>query len=200
MNWRQQMYDWIYRRGAARWETGSMSVPAEVEELIEAAHALPASRALDLGCGTGSMAIYLAQHGWQVVGVDFSPAAIQAARAKANGIAGVTFVEGDVTQLADVGVQGPFDLALDIGCFHGLPANRRQAYVREVARVTRPGALLLIWAYSGNRRFKIPGAPYMTKTEIRDRFGTDFTVDVTEKQGAAAGGRWEATLYVLHRR
>jgi cyclopropane fatty-acyl-phospholipid synthase-like methyltransferase len=198
MGWRQWMYDGIYRRGA-RWDTGS-SISTEIQEIIAGTHALPAGRALDLGCGTGAVAIYLAQHGWQTIGIDFSSVAIQEARDKANSITGLTFIQGDVTRLTNLGVQGPFDFVLDIGCFHGVPFNRRQAYVHGVVQVTRPGAIFLLWAYSSNHRFRAPGAPFMTKTEIQDRFSADFTVDILRQHDSAAEGHWEATLYALHRR
>jgi SAM-dependent methyltransferase len=200
MNWQQWMYNQIYRRGATRWDTSTIEIPEDLQKLMGEVHASPASRALDLGCGTGTMAIYLAQHDWQVVGVDFSSVAIQTARQKAAGITGVTFVEGDVSRIADIGVQGPFDLAYDLGCFHSLPANRRQAYVQGLAQVMRPGGLFLLLTHSGGRRFFVPGAPSMGETEVSDRFGADFTVDEARERGMGMGGRWEAALYVLHRR
>ncbi|MGO8948056.1 MAG: class I SAM-dependent methyltransferase [Ktedonobacterales bacterium] len=200
MNWQQWMYNQIYRRGATRWDSNTASIPNDVQQLIESVHTSPTSRALDLGCGTGSMAIALAQEGWQVVGVDFSSVAIAAARAKAAGIAGVTFVEGDVSRLAANGVHGPFDLAYDLGCYHALPTNRRQAYVQELARVLRPGGLFLLWAYSGGRLFLVPGAPSMAETEVSDRFGADFTVEEAQKRGMGKGGNREATFYALRRR
>ncbi len=200
MNWQQAMYNQLYRRGTTRWDSSVISIPAEVQARIDAARTSPASRALDLGCGTGAMALDLARQHWQVVGVDFSSVAIQTARTKAAGIAGVTFVEGDVSRLATIGVQGPFDLAYDLGCFHSLPANRRQAYVHDLAQVLRPGGLFLLWAYSGGRRFLVPGAPSMTATEVQDRFGADFVVESAQPRDMGMGGRWAATLYVLSRR
>ena len=118
MSWRRMMYSLMYRFGAPRWDTNI--TPPEVVAVIEGAAALPAGRALDLGCGTGTNVIYLAQHGWETIGVDFSPVAIQQARQKAKDTPGATFVEGDVSQLSHLGIQGPFDFVLDIGCFHGL--------------------------------------------------------------------------------
>jgi SAM-dependent methyltransferase len=199
MNWQKLMYDQIYRRGATRWDKGEVDIPAEVQRLIESVHTSTSSRALDLGCGTGTMAIYLAQRGWQVVGVDFSSVAIQAARAKAAGVPGVTFVEGDVSRLAAIGVHGPFDLAYDMGCYHSLPAGRREAYVRELAAVLRPGGLFLLWAYSGGHRFLVPGAPSMAPNEVEDRFGTDFTLEQAQPRGMGRGSRQEAMFYALRR-
>jgi 2-polyprenyl-3-methyl-5-hydroxy-6-metoxy-1,4-benzoquinol methylase len=55
---------------------------SELVQLVESGELLP-GRAIDLGCGEGDNAIFLAQHGFQVTGIDFSPAAIDKARAKA---------------------------------------------------------------------------------------------------------------------
>jgi SAM-dependent methyltransferase len=150
MSWRRMMYNLMYRFGAPRWDTNI--TPPEVVAVIEGATAIPAGRALDLGCGTGTNVIYLARHGWQAVGVDFSPAAIHQARQKAKDTPAATFVEGDVSQLSRLGVDGPFDFVLDIGCFHGLPAQASLGYAQQVARVTRPGALFMIWAIANDRR------------------------------------------------
>ncbi len=103
----------------------------------------PAGRAIDLGCGTGTNVITLAQHGWQVTGIDFSPRAIHKARAKLQraGVQADVRV-GDVTRLE--GVSGPFDLALDLGCFHGLPDH--SAYLALLRRVLAPDGHWLLYA------------------------------------------------------
>ena len=87
------------------------------------------------------------------------------------------FVEGDVTRLAELQVDGPFDLILDIGCFHGLPVRRREAYVRQVARVARRGARMMIFA--------LRAAPAVARLcqrtrepEIRRRFGEVFEIEL----------------------
>jgi len=74
-----------------------------LRDLVEGPEALPRGRAIDLGCGRGSLAIYLAQHGWQATGVDAVERALRAARRRAgkSGV-DVTFVRGDVTRLAQL--------------------------------------------------------------------------------------------------
>jgi SAM-dependent methyltransferase len=123
--------------------------------VVAAVAELPPGRALDLGCGTGTNVLYLAQHGWFATGVDASSTAIESARRKADWIAGATFVEGDVTRLSHLGVDGPFDLVLDIGCYDGLPADRRDAYAQEVGRVARPGARFLVFASGPGLRWPV---------------------------------------------
>jgi SAM-dependent methyltransferase len=178
MSWRQSLFNFLYRIGRPIWD---IDTPSEVRNVIEGEAALPIGRALDAGCGTGTMVIYLAQHGWEAIGVDFSANAIQQAKRKANGIAGATFVEGDVTKLREEGIQGPFDLVLDNGCFHALPPESRPAYVQEVAGVTRSGALMMMWEVSEQmlgipRRIKVP------VNQITDLFGKDFVMERVEEK------------------
>jgi len=188
------MYSLMYRFGTPRWDTHI--TPPEVRAVIEGAAAQPAGRALDLGCGTGTTVIYLAQHGWEAVGVDFSPVAIQQARKTAKDTPEATFVEGDVSELSRLGIDGPFDFVLDIGCFHGLPTHSRQTYVQEVAHVTQPGALFMIWAIERSHWPFLPGVPIMQDKEIADRFGQDFTLERVQN----GAGRWMANWYTLRRR
>lgn len=137
-------FDLQYLLGRARWDTGV--TPPEVVELIERGDLLP-GRALDLGCGTGTNCIYLARHGWEAVGVDFSALAICQARRKARR-AGVDckFYQADVADLAFL--TGPFDLALDIGCLHSVPPERRARYTPELARLVRPGGLYMLYGFT----------------------------------------------------
>src|SRR5574342_1242280 len=109
---------WYY--SSPPWDPGIS--PPELIDFIEK-HPLTSSgqarRAIDIGCGTGTNVITLAQAGWQVTGVDFVPRAIRMAKGKARkaGVE-VELLVRDVTDLK--GITGPFDLALDIGCFHSL--------------------------------------------------------------------------------
>ncbi len=130
---------WYWQRVPPPWDTG-ISPP----ELIAFINTHPPGRALDLGCGTGTNAITLAQHGWQVIGVDFAWRAIQIARHKAcaAGVA-VDFRLGDVTRLD--WLSGPFDLIFDLGCFHGLPARGRSAYATHVRRLLAPNGTFLLY-------------------------------------------------------
>src|SRR6266480_276486 len=79
----------MYRLGFTPWDSGIP--PPELIAVIEGARRLPPGRALDLGCGTGTTAVYMASHGWQMTGVDFVPKAIRVARAKAS-VAGLPVV------------------------------------------------------------------------------------------------------------
>lgn len=154
-----------YLLGMKPWDSGVP--PPELAEWVEGPTALEAGRALDIGCGTGTNCEYLLDHKWEVTGVDFVRRAIQAAKRKAPG---ARLLVGDVTKLAELGVSGPFDLMLDLGCFHSIPDLRRDAYVREAAQVAAPGATFLLFAFAE----KGPGGVIAPEAEIRRRFGGSF--------------------------
>ncbi|MCS6908806.1 MAG: methyltransferase domain-containing protein [Anaerolineales bacterium] len=145
--WRQIFFEWMYFRSPP-WDTGL--VPPEVITFV--AHHSP-GRALDLGCGTGTNAIYLAKNGWEVVGVDFSWRALALARhkSKQEGVK-VTFLREDVTQLRKV--DGSFDLILDIGCFHGLTPSQKQLYLQRVQALLSPEGHFLLYGFIERPRSK----------------------------------------------
>jgi len=103
MGSRHTLFRIFYAVGFTPWDGHPQS--ATLRELIEGTDALPPGSALDVGCGTGDASIYLAQRGWQVTGVDFTPKALDKARDKARA-AGVTvnFVRADATHLSQSGI------------------------------------------------------------------------------------------------
>jgi len=90
--------------------------------------------------------ITLAKAGWQVAGVDFAPRAIQLANQKliASGIQAELFV-GDATKLH--GVDGPYNFALDIGCFHSIPKDGQVKYLRQLDRILVPNGFWLMYGF-----------------------------------------------------
>jgi SAM-dependent methyltransferase len=165
--WYQMVYWLIYQLGLVIWQRATP--PAELIALVEGPAALPAGRALDLGCGTGTDTIYLASHGWDVTGVDMTPRALAIARRNAT-TAGVAprLIHGDVTRLSDLGVSGGYTLLLDFGCFHTLPEDRRPPYVTGVTHAAAPGATLLLSGF--RRRGFVLAHAGMTVEEVRQRF------------------------------
>jgi SAM-dependent methyltransferase len=143
------VYRLLYLVGFTPWDTGK--VPAELIELVEGNDALPAGRALDIGCGTGTQAVYLAEQGWEVTGIDAIAKPLQKARARAvaSGVS-VEWIRADVTQLPDVGLAPGYTLVFDRGCFHGLNAREQAAYAAGVTQLAAPGATLLMLAFARN--------------------------------------------------
>ena len=95
-------------------------------------------RALDLGCGNARNAIFLARQGYSVDAVDYSPAAINWARERAQE-AGVD-VSLTCKSVFDLGLKaGGYDFVYDSGCFHHIPPHRRARYVELVSGALKPG-------------------------------------------------------------
>jgi hypothetical protein len=90
------------------------------------------------------------------------------ARASVGGIAGVRLFEGDVTRLEQLPLADPYDLVLDIGCFHSIGLIRRDAYARGVAARTLEGGRLFVFAFARGRTLGV------TSAEMRDRFSPWF--------------------------
>ena len=101
---------------------------------------------VDVGCGLGENAIYLAGQGHQVTGIDVAPTAIEQAseQARQRGV-DVEFVVADATTLA--GFDGRFDSVLDGACYHCLPEEARHDYAAALHRATRPDALLTLFCF-----------------------------------------------------
>lgn len=165
-------YRALYRVGFTPWDQDH--VPSELSALVESPSALAPGRALDIGCGTGTQAVYLAQRGWQVTGVDAIERALAQARLKADA-AGVNvhWVTGDVTALSSLGLEDGFALVHDRGCFHDLADHARDGYVEGVSSLAAPGATMLLMAFTGPRRI---GPRGVSAEEIQRRFGSLWDV------------------------
>ncbi|HXY66953.1 MAG TPA: class I SAM-dependent methyltransferase [Mycobacterium sp.] len=180
MGSKHTLFRLFYRLGFTPWEGHPLA--QSLRNLVEGNNssdsrgsaALPAGTALELGCGTGDTAIYLAKHGWQVTAVDFVPTALEKARAKARvESANVNFVHADVRQLRQAGINGPLQLIVDNGCLHNMNDGDRDSYVREVSAVAAPDARLLIVAFVPGGRFGVRG---IDRAEMERRFASGWTL------------------------
>jgi SAM-dependent methyltransferase len=171
MSSRQLLFKTFYRLGFVPWDGHPLA--NSLTDLIEGDGALAPGTALDLGCGTGDTSIYLAKHGWQVTGVDFVAKAVDKARAKAEADkVAVNFAMADVTRLSSEGVGSNFGLIVDNGCLHGMSAEARDAYVREVTAVAAPDARLLLCEFIPGGTFGVPG---IDPAEVERRFAVSWT-------------------------
>jgi cyclopropane fatty-acyl-phospholipid synthase-like methyltransferase len=155
-------YELSYLTRKTPWDSGV--TPPEVLDFLANT---PAGRAIDLGCGTGTNAITLARRGWQVTAIDFSGQAIRRARRKARAAkASIRFLQHDVTRLDDL--SGPFDFALDIGCFHGLEPSSRPRYVASLTRLLAPQAVYLLYT------FLLEEQGWPSEADVRQSFDNSF--------------------------
>ncbi len=163
---RRLFFELSYLLRRSPWDTG-LSPP----ELLEFIESHPPGRALDLGCGTGTNLLTLAQHGWQVTGIDVSSLAICRARRKARR-AGLRLDvrQGDASDLSHL--SPPFDLALDIGCYHGLSPAQQSRYADGLSRLVRPGGTFLLYGFEHHP--STPPQAWLTEEALSQRFGAAF--------------------------
>lgn len=142
----------------------------------------PGARVLELGCGPGRNAVWLAQHGATVDALDLSQAALDWGRERAAAArVEVTFVRADV--LTWPGVEGGYDLVVDSGCFHHLPPHRRLTYRTMLERTLRPDGRFALACFAAGgmgteatdvdlyRTGSLAGGLAYTADELRATFG-----------------------------
>ncbi|RKS78716.1 methyltransferase family protein [Actinomadura pelletieri DSM 43383] len=161
-------YARLYRLGVTPWERYGKAAATSIAAVLdreEADRSHPLGRALDLGCGRGQFTPDLARRGWEAVGIDYVPAAIEVA--KSRDTTGVTYLVGDVTDLRSTEL-GTFDFFLDIGCFQGFDSGQRSAVGRGVSALAKRDATLLILAFGPSRiRSRIGG---VSRAEVEEAF------------------------------
>lgn len=141
-------YDALYRRGAP-WEGAPR---AELVTLLSSGRlspsVTPGPRALDVGCGSGADSLLLAEHGFDVTGVDFSSVAIAKARHAAGRRPNVRFVEADLFNLPTSVTEQPYDLIFDGGTLDDFPPKSRQRLASILTGLARPGTVVVMWCFS----------------------------------------------------
>lgn len=142
-------------------------------------------RALDVACGEGRNAIWLATRGWSAVGVDFSAVAIDRARRLADqaGVAERTdFIVGDAVG-GDL-PPGPFDAAI-VAYLHLAAADRSRAIRHAVERVA-PGGVLLVVGHDTTNLTQGVGGPQdpavlFTPEDVVADIPDGFTIEVAQR-------------------
>ncbi len=165
--------DWeaIYRLGTPPWETGLPT--AELVRLVEEKTLRPA-RTLELGCGTGADAIYLAAHGFEMTAVDSSPIAIERARARAEQQAALLrLVLADAFEFGQTA--GQFELIFDVGLYHFIRQTDLEQFVDLLWRVTRPGSYYFTVA-ARKHEPSSDGPPPVSQKQIHRELGRLFEV------------------------
>jgi len=164
-----EQWDSAYRGGQRPgWDTGRPS--SELVKAVESGKIKPC-RTLELGCGLGTNAIYLAGRKFDVSALDIAPSALAGATesAKKAGVS-VRWVLADVLAPPKI---GPFDFIYDRGCYHGVRRGNAAGYVQTLRKLTRPGSLVLIEAGNANEARQY-GPPRVKEEELRADFSPDF--------------------------
>jgi len=155
------------------WDVG-VPQPAFVE--IVKAGELNSGSVLDVGCGTGENALYLAGNGFSVTGVDLTSSAIIAAKAKSvERKLKVDFRIGNVLSLDFK--DGVFDNVIDSGLFHTFPDDDRPVYAREIAHVLAPRGRYFMLCFSEKEPTDWGGPRRITRKEIEATFSSLFKIN-----------------------
>jgi 2-polyprenyl-3-methyl-5-hydroxy-6-metoxy-1,4-benzoquinol methylase len=159
INWNER-----YSTRQTPWDSGEHS--RELGRVIDEGPIKPC-RALEIGCGTGTNAVFLAQRGFTVTAVDLSPLAVEQARAKAKqaGV-NVDFRVADI--LGAVNLGPPFDFVFDRGVYHHVRTLDLWGFLTALSRLTKSGGHYLTLAGNANDRHTRPdeGPPIVRTVEI----------------------------------
>ena len=165
--------DWNehYKSGTPPWETGQPS--AELARVIAEEKITPC-RVIELGCGSGINAVWLAQQGFDVTALDFNELAIAKARRRADEAGcSVRFVQADVLDFDEP--YEPFPFFFDRGCYHAVRDPGAAAYVRTLQKLTSPGSRGLI--LTGNAREPhVPGPPVVSEEQLHAELEPAFKI------------------------
>lgn len=161
-------FDDFYKHQTPPWVIGEPQ--PTIVDLERAGHLR--GRVLDVGCGTGEHTILLTRLGYDVLGVDGAPTAVEQARrnAAAHGVD----ARFDVRDALDLGTSPTYDTVVDSALFHVFDDADRARYVRSLHAVTRPGALVVVLALSdAGRGF----GPQVSDDDLRGAFGAGWSVE-----------------------
>ncbi len=178
----------------------------ELVRLVERGRLKP-GRAIDLGSGTASNCIYLAQRGFDVAGLDYAAAAaaLGEQRARQAGVQ-VRFVQGDLTHLRHV--NGTYDLLIDYGTLDDLSPRDRDLYVRNILPLTRPGSQFLMFCFEWRLapweraviRLGFFGAMALEPGEAERRFAEAFDIERVAEGAKERGWPRGYAAYVMKRK
>jgi len=185
-------WDRIYRKYPLEtlpWELGR---PRKVlVDLVEGG-LMRGGKALDLCCGAGTNAVYLAKKGFQVAGVDISSKAVEYARRKADEAkVKVNFTVQSFLNLPFEDEE--FDFVFDMGCFHHVKTRDRRKFIEGVRRVLKKHGLYLMVCFSYRNG---PAWNHFTKTQIVDVFKALFEIKSIDHISSVEGDGYTRYFYV----
>jgi methyl halide transferase len=161
-----------YQQGETPWDSGLPS--KELIRVLDEEKIQPC-RTIELGCGTGTNAVYLASRGFDVWGVDLSASALERARKKsADAGLNIQFIEADICRL-DLKTE-PFDFIFDRGCYHCVRRIDVAGFLQSLRRLSKPGTRYLVLTGNANEKDPAEGPPRVHEHEIRLDLGELFDI------------------------
>jgi len=156
--------NWAYEHKKSNWEDSwsddkfspnwrVSEIPIEIREIVENNWFQPGATVLDIGCGSGEIAAWLAENSFEVLGIDYSSAAIEIAiNQYGESSEQLEFKTVDICQ--PLAISSKYEALIDRGCLHGIPETFASVFAENVASCAAPGAkfLLLFATNKGTRK------------------------------------------------
>ena len=158
------MYNRVKDEQELRWHR------EEIPPILEKAAKISNGYALDIGCGTGVQAVFMAENGYSVTAVDFIPKALEFARKRAKDAnVNISFQEDDITLWK---TDQKFDLIFDSGCLHSLPQKNLSIYKSNLLDWLKPNGnyILLHFGKHSALSFSLVGPKLRSKKKIEQLF------------------------------
>lgn len=163
MDKHKRRFEEIYRSGNMPWDIGRPDF--NLRQILKTFD-IAGGRALEIGCGTGDNAMFLAQSGFDVTATEIVDRALEAAcsKAKDKGV-NCRFVLKDILE-KDIPCT-PFNFVFDRGCFHSFDSpDKRKKFAQVVAGHLAPGGYWLSLLGNADEKRQGPGPPQRTALEI----------------------------------
>lgn len=194
------LYDFIYRYEINVWDIGPRK---ELMDVVESGHVKPC-RTIYLGSGTAKNAIFMAQRGFNVTGVDYSAAAIELGRkrAKKAGV-DIEFIQDNLTNLRYV--KGTFDFLVDFGTFDDLTSRDRELYLENILPLTHRSSQFFLWCFEWPTRWWdkfFPFPQYLEPGEVDRRFSEWFEIECIARTMEPHSWKFESgtATYLMRRK
>lgn len=137
------------------------------------------SEVLDIGCGPGDNALFLADRGYRVVALDGAPTVIEQARSRTQPGQNVEFAVGDATRLA--GYEGWFSTVVDSALYHCLTEEQQADYLAAIHRATVPGAVLHLMCFSDAVPDAFPAPQKFSAEYLRESLASHWDITSIER-------------------
>lgn len=159
-------------------------------ELIEKG-VIPKGKTLDICCGAGTNALYLAKKGFQVTGIDISSKVVSYAKAKAS--KANLKIRLQVENFLSLPFEDEeFNFVFDMGCFHHVKVKDRNVFIRGIHRVLKKGGFYLMVCFSNKNG---PAWNHFTKEQILQLFSNLFKIKNIEHIASVEGDGYIRYFY-----